>query len=1096
MSRTTSARRGRIVAACAFLAALAPATPAVAAEGLLDLDRRFDRVEVAPTEAQLSALAQLGDVEVGWSELGTPHSLRARDGALTAPSAAAPDSIARAFLADQAALFRQDGGEPDGLELWQRHRDAITGRTSLRYRQLDRGREVHGSSLLVVLDRDGRIELVGGSVAPSLDGAPAPELTAAEAVARAALDVSPQTLPEIDRLSAAGGTVTFENTLALPDLAQPQPVEAELVLLPTAAGARAAWRVQAEVASNADYEVLVDAATGEILFRENHVSGSGPEGLVFTNDDPETSVNQVTVDFTGWVAAGGATTQGNNVDAYQDLAEDDTKAAADQPNAADQHFNYTWTNPWGTGMPPTVPAAGADRDAVVTQLFYYTNWFHDVIYALGFTETAGNFQEDNFGNGGTGGDSVLAESDDGYGTGTEMLCLDGMTAILCRNNANFNTNGADGNNPRMQMYVGEVDMGGGVTRRTQRAMNRDTVIHEYMHGVVGRAISNGNLQGGVQSGGLGEGWGDAMATSLNNDPVYGEYNNGNYTTGIRGFAYDSDSLEYGDLCSWGGGCQVHNDGRIWAMAMWEQRTALIAKLGPSGQGYHERLIMQGILGTPDTPSFHDARTAYLAADVAEPGPDNQCLLWRVFADNELGVTAAPDADDDTTPTVSTATPAACDPGAAIAPPAVTPEGSPVSLDGTASTVGGDAGDTLAYAWDLDDDGQFDDSTSATPSWTFGDNGSFTVKLRVTNTAGYSDDASATVTVTNVAPTVTIDAGQLTTRLEGQALPVLAHFTDPGWLDTYPASTVDHGTAYLADVPGTVAITAEGPPANVGTVQATLTYGDNGSFTVTVDLTDDDGGTGDDSFVVTVSNVAPTAAIDLSGATLINGIPTFMGTAGAPMGFTGSSTDPGSDDLTLRWAWDDGTADTVTPSLVNPPGSDPAASPTNQPRAEVNGVMHTFGDACMYTIRFRSTDDDLGTSFQDAAVLIVGNETKRRSSGYWQHQYRGNGRIDYTAAELDCFLEVAAWVSTVFNEARNASTRALAHDVLFMAANGGSAAQKFDRALLTALVNFANGSLGYGPLSAVLPAAEAVRLNPASTQAQLNAQTKILHDLSH
>ena len=66
---------------------------------------------------------------------------------------------------------------------------------------------------------------------------------------------------------------------------------------------------------------------------------------------------------------------------------------------------------------------------------------------------------------------------------------------------------------------------------------------------------------------------------------------------------------------------------------------------------HEQLLMLGILGTPDTPSYHDARTAYLAADVlldflGIPNAGNQCLIWRVFADNELGVTAGPDADDD------------------------------------------------------------------------------------------------------------------------------------------------------------------------------------------------------------------------------------------------------------------------------------------------------------------------------------------------------------------------------------------------------------------------------------------------------------------
>ena len=157
-------------------------------------------------------------------------------------------------------------------------------------------------------------------------------------------------------------------------------------------------------------------------------------------------------------------------------------------------------------------------------------------------------------------------------------------------------------------------------------------------------------------------------------------------------------------------------------------------------------MMLGLILTPDTPSFHDARTGYLAADFlldlfnADPDAGNQCLIWRVFADNELGVTAGPDADTDETPTVSTATPPECDPEAVIddTPPLTTDEGTPIQLDGTGSEANGDDGDTLTYAWDLDDDGAFDDSTSATPTATFGDNGSFEVSLRVTNTAGYTD----------------------------------------------------------------------------------------------------------------------------------------------------------------------------------------------------------------------------------------------------------------------------------------------------------------------------------------------------------------------
>ncbi len=72
----------------------------------------------------------------------------------------------------------------------------------------------------------------------------------------------------------------------------------------------------------------------------------------------------------------------------------------------------------------------------MTNLFYWNNVVHDVIHGYGFDEAAGNFQVNNYGNGGVGGDDVRAEAQDGSGT----------------NNANFGT-GVDGVRPRMQMFV-------------------------------------------------------------------------------------------------------------------------------------------------------------------------------------------------------------------------------------------------------------------------------------------------------------------------------------------------------------------------------------------------------------------------------------------------------------------------------------------------------------------------------------------------------------------------------------------------------------------------------------------------------------------
>ena len=53
----------------------------------------------------------------------------------------------------------------------------------------------------------------------------------------------------------------------------------------------------------------------------------------------------------------------------------------------------------------------------------------------------------------------------------------------------------------------------------------------------------------------------------------------------------------------------------------------------------------------------------------------------------------------------------------------------VSFSGTGSTD--PDGDTLTYAWDLDGDGAYDDSTAAAPSFTYTSPGNVQVGLRVT-----------------------------------------------------------------------------------------------------------------------------------------------------------------------------------------------------------------------------------------------------------------------------------------------------------------------------------------------------------------------------
>ena len=91
-----------------------------------------------------------------------------------------------------------------------------------------------------------------------------------------------------------------------------------------------------------------------------------------------------------------------------------------------------------------------------------------------------------------------------------------------------------------------------------------------------------------------------------------------------------------------------------------------------------------------------------------------------------------------------ASPAPTPPPTAVA--AATPTSGPapltVSFDGSGSSDP-DPGATLTYAWDLDDDGAFDDATGATASWTYQQPGTYTPELRVTDNLGASDTDAVT-----------------------------------------------------------------------------------------------------------------------------------------------------------------------------------------------------------------------------------------------------------------------------------------------------------------------------------------------------------------
>ncbi len=439
------------------------------------------------------------------------------------------------------------------------------------------------------------------------------------------------------------------------------------------------------------------------------------------------------------------------------------------------------------------------------------------------------------------------------------------------------------------------------------------------------------------------------------------------------------------------------------------------------------------------------------------------------------------------------------------------EGELLALDGTGSSD--PDGRPLVYRWTPST--FLDDSTTAQPTFVAGDEGVYDVTLRVYDQVeALVDSASATITIGNVAPTVTIDPSQVTVIDEHGTITVTAGFTDPGFGDTHTASIdwgVPAGHQGVETVPPTIQVTDPGGPGVplTGTVTATYRYGDNDDgtgFTIEVTVTDDDGGVGSDSFSLDVNNVAPAVSIDPSGSVLLNGVPTILGEAGADIDFAGFIEDPGSDDLTITWDWDDGSTDSRI-SLVDPPAADPLPSPTVQPRAEPEATTHTFAEACMYDVTLSADDDDSGSHSDAIVVAIVGTADVARGAGYWQSEYRFKKQPDFSPATLSCYLEIVNHASAVFGEARSLANFAEAVDVVWT--RGTSEADDlFDRQIFTAWLNFANGAHGLDELfdtngdgiadttfANIMQQAESLRTDPTRTREQLLAMKDLLEGIN-
>lgn len=670
---------------------------------LPDID---NRVILAPSEAEAqtrkTALAnlqaQLPVVNVSVDPLlNTPKFVRARTGFLTgangeglavSPTVAAEFAIndpfrgVKAFLNAHADLYGHGAGALQNATVT---RDSITAHSGLRtvvWRQQLDGLPVLDSVLVANMTATGELVslsggLLGNAAVMADSGTPnratlqiQPTFSATAAITAAAQNLGEP--PALGAVTASGGVAgdgyaTFE-------LSQ-TPAYGRLVWLPLNRGSlRLCWEVILQSqATRGRYLALVDAENGTIHVRRSlvrHISDATYN--VYTSDSPSPFtpshqtpstvqppiVNRTLLTFpaldteaspNGWINDGDNETRGNNTDTFVDR---DFDSQPDGGTRTQGNPNRVFNFPLDLTQDPITYS-----NASTVQMFYWVNWYHDRMYQFGFTESSGNYQQDNFGRGGLGNDPVISFVQAGANLGFN-------------NNAFFSV-APDGISGQIAMFTWSFP-----TPDRDGDLDAEVIIHEYTHGLSWRLVGGGFALGTLQSDGMGEGWSDfyamAMLSQPSDDPDsayamggYPTFQLGglteNYYYGIRTYPYCTDTnknpFTFKDIdptqilphtgvprspispFNPQGASEVHQQGEVWCTMLWEVRANLIRKYGPAANDLMIQLVTDAMKLTPAAPNFIEARDAILLADQVSNAGANYLDIWRGFAKRGLGFSA-------------------------------------------------------------------------------------------------------------------------------------------------------------------------------------------------------------------------------------------------------------------------------------------------------------------------------------------------------------------------------------------------------------------------------------------------------------------------
>lgn len=256
------------------------------------------------------------------------------------------------------------------------------------------------------------------------------------------------------------------------------------------------------------------------------------------------------------------------------------------------------------------------------------------------------------------------------------------------------------------------------------------------------------------------------------------------------------------------------------------------------------------------------------------------------------------------------------------------------------------------------------SLNATHDW--GDNGLYTIILSLKDDDGGSMNFTASIQVDNLVP-VEVSFSSPSSTDEGVAISVQSSVSDPGsddltfewnWGDGLTDTVVFYNDGVGPDPPQSPHGTYPFP----ATCNMTHIYGDDGTFSLVLTVTDDDGGALVISTDIRVANLPPRIThVDFPSTS----------NEGEIVAFSIDVTDPGSDDIILEFDWGDGTTETVV-FYNDGVGPDPDPSPLGVYPFNISAsVPHTYGDNGNFTVTVTVSDDD-GGSVTTTREIIVNN----------------------------------------------------------------------------------------------------------------------------